>query len=94
MSEEAEHKEDIIARASEKMRQQLNSLIDLYKLSPEDTLLLLANLSAGYLYQYNSTLSSKEERNYSTDIFKNNISIMLVHHHLKDIVKMKKKNLN
>lgn len=83
--------------ASDELRQKLNEIITKYRIDAPTTLIVLSNLSAGYVHQ----MQRGQDPSYKDaveDMFQRGFKTCLAHYDLLDVTdeveKMKKQELN
>ncbi len=87
-----------ISDAAEQLRQRFNEVIAEKQLSPQDALIVLANLSAGYSHMVKRVMDTPEKKNAVEDVFTRNYQIFLGLLEGKDVEaeidKMEREKLN
>ncbi len=66
-----------ISEATEQLRQRFNEVIAEKQLSPQDALIVLANLSAGYSHVVQRVMTTPEQKDAVEDVFTRNYQIFL-----------------
>ncbi len=66
-----------ISDATEQLRQRFNEVIAEKQLSPQDALIVLANLSAGYSHMVKRVMTNPEQKDAVEDVFTRNYQIFL-----------------
>ncbi len=66
-----------LCEATEQLRQRFNEVIAEKQLSPQDALIVLANLSAGYSHMVKRVMKTPEQKDAVEDVFTRNYQIFL-----------------